>query len=281
MANPNDVKNALSTQDTTTGLKDLIERSVKEIGKVLPEHMRPERLTRIALTCIRTNPALAQCSPASFMGALFVAAQIGIEPVAGRAYILPFNNSRKKPDGTWHTVKEAQYILGYKGVAELFYRNERAVQLSWGVVKEGDEFEYQYGTKAFLNHRPSRTPGKTLGYYAIAKLQNGGEPFMYMTADECMEHGIKHSKTYDKKTGKFFDNSPWVSNTDAMCLKTVLVQLAKLLPLSVELQRAIAVDETSREFKAGIDDALDLPETTTWEEEPNQPANKKDSNGNA
>ena len=49
-----------------------------------------------------------------------------------------------------------------------------------------------------------------------------------------------------------------------MALKTVLVQLAKLLPLSVELQRAISADETSRDFRAGIENALDLPVTTDW-----------------
>jgi recombinational DNA repair protein RecT len=53
-----------------------------------------------------------------------------------------------------------------------------------------------------------------------------------------------------------------------MCLKTVLIQLAKLLPLSVELQRALGADETSREYRSGIEDALDLPDTTAWQEPP-------------
>lgn len=62
-----------------------------------------------------------------------------------------------------------------------------------------------------------------------------------------------------------------------MCLKTVLIQLGKLLPLSVEIQRAIAADETSREYRRGIDDALDLTPTTTWEAEEVETVSKEKS----
>jgi len=54
--------------------------------------------------------------------------------------------------------------------------------------------------------------------------------------------------------------------------------------LSIEMQQAIQVDETSRDFRKGIDSALDLPVTTDWQEaeveavatatEPEKPAPK-------
>jgi recombination protein RecT len=267
MASIEKTKTALAAMPEQQSLQELVTKSAKELGKALPEHMRPERLCRIALTNVRMNPELGKCTPASFLGALFTAAQIGIEPVAGRAYILPFNNNRKQPDGSWRSVKEAQFILGYKGVAELFYRHEKAVELSWSEVCENDEFEYQYGTDAFLKHKPApRLRGPVIAYYVVAKLQNGGKPFMVMSKEDCMEHGRKHSKTYDKKTMEFYAASPWSTSPDAMCLKTVLIQLAKLLPLSVEVQRAIEADESSRDYRDGIGDALDLPTTTNWKE---------------
>lgn len=267
MANIEGAKAALAAvPEQGQSLQELITKSAKELGKALPEHMRPERLVRIALTCIRLNPELGKCTPASLLGALFTAAQIGIEPVAGRAYLLPFNNSRKV--GTeWKTFKEAQFILGYKGVAELFYRHEKAVELSWSDVREADEFQYQYGTDAYLKHAPAmKDRGEVVAYYVVAKLQNGGKPFMVMGKEQCMEHGRKHSKTYDKKTMSFYSSSPWATNPDAMCLKTVLIQLAKLLPLSVEVQRAIEADESSRDYRDGIGDALDLPNMTNWKD---------------
>lgn len=268
MANINDTKAALATiPDSPPSLQELIEKSSKELGRALPEHMRPERLVRIALTCIRLNPELGKCTPASFLGSLFTAAQIGIEPVAGRAYILSFNNSRKI-NGQWQKIKEAQFVLGYKGLAELFYRHEKAVEIAWGEVCENDEFYYEYGTNATLKHKPILTGrGKTIAFWVQAKLANGGKPFMVMSLEDCMDHGRKHSKTYDKEKMVFYDSSPWSTNPTAMCLKTVLIQLGKLLPLSVEVQQAIQADESSRDYRDGVGDAFDLQNTTNWKEE--------------
>ncbi len=256
-----------SFKEPSKSLKQLIEESAKELGRALPDHLKPERLVRIALTLIRQTPDLAKCTSESFLGALFTAAQLGVEPIAGRAYLIPFNNSRKKPDGSWHTVKEAQFVLGYRGVVDLFYRHEKAINIEWDVVRLGDFFEYQKGTTSFLNHRRKELTGpETMGYWVMANLLNGGKPFHYMTVTECLEHGKKHSKTFNKKTGTFYPGSPWVDDQDSMCLKTVLVQLAKILPLSIEMQRALGADETARDIRPGVDDVLDLPDQVNWDD---------------
>jgi len=266
MSTTDAVKNALANTPKSVPLKDLIQQSVKELGRALPAHLSPDRLVRIALTNIRLNPALASCTPESFLGALFTLAQLGLEPVAGRAYLLPFKNSRKV-GGEWKSILEVQAIVGYKGLVDLFYRHDKAVMLTWGVVHEGDDFEYRKGTGQFLHHTPAnKERGEIMGYWVAAKLQNGGEPFEYMSKDDCMAHGAKHSKTYDKAKGCFYESSPWFKEPEAMCLKTVLIQLAKLLPLSMELQQAIANDETSRDFRRGVSDVLDIAPTTNWDE---------------
>ena len=248
----------MAEQPPQQTLQQLIEKSAKEFKKALPTHMRPERLVRIGLTCIRQNPELAQCTPASFVGALLVSAQLGLEPIAGRAYILPFFNSKTGR-------KDAQFLVGYKGLAELFYRHEKSVQLAWGVVRKNDEFDYEYGTQAKLRHKPAmKDRGEIFGFYVIAEVHGGAKPFMYMSQEDCLAHGKKHSKTYDAKNQQFYSSSPWAKDPEAMCLKTVLIQLAKLLPLSMELQKAISADETSREYREGIDDAMDIP-AQSWE----------------
>jgi recombination protein RecT len=99
----------------------------------------------------------------------------------------------------------------------------------------------------------------------MANLANGGKPFHYMTREECLEHGKKHSKTYNKKTNQWFDSSPWIKDEEAMCLKTVLTQGAKIWPISIELQRALDTDETSRSLVPGVQDALDIPSQTDWD----------------
>src|SRR3990167_3199959 len=177
----------------TTDIKTLIKQSVKELGKALPSHMNAERLGRIALTTLRLNPELYKCTPESFLGALFQSAQLGLEPnIEGQAYILPFNNKRKIGND-WTTVKEAQFQIGYKGYAELFYRHEKSLSLDMQVVKEKDDFDYVYGTDAFLKHRPiDGDRGEVKGYYAIAKLANGATLFRYMSKTDAMAHGRQY-----------------------------------------------------------------------------------------
>lgn len=268
MSTPEQAAQALQNSQQTRSLKDLIESSAKELARALPDHMKPERLVRIALTCIRQTPDLSRCTPESFLGALFTAAQIGVEPIAGRAYLIPFNNSKKKPDGTWHTIKEAQFVLGYRGVVDLFFRHEKAINLQWGIVKANDYFVFEGGTNSKLEHsypKDNLNRGNTVGFWTMANLVNGGKPFHYMAKQEVEDHAKKHSKTWDKKNERFYPGSPWADDFDAMALKTVLIQLCKILPLSIELQRAIQADETSRDLRPGIDDVLDLPDQTDWD----------------
>lgn len=258
----NDLVSKANAVKTTT-VQSLIESMAPELQKALPNAMSPERLTRIALTCIRMTPKLSQCTPESLIGALFTSAQLGIEPVAGHAYLLPFNNS-KKVGSSWVKVLECQFILGYRGVAALFYRHAKAVVLSWAVVHENDVFDYEKGTESFLKHKPAQEDeGKVLGYWVMAELTNGGKVFEYMTFNACMDHGRKHSKTFYE--GSFSKSSPWVTAPDSMCLKTVLLKLSKVLPISIELQQAIQTDETSRAYKDGVKDILEIPDQTNWD----------------
>lgn len=268
---------AISSSPEQKTMVELITASTSELAKALPKHLSPERLARIATTCIRQNPKLAQCTPASFLGSLFVCAQMGLEPVAGLAYLVPFSNS-KNINGQWVKVLECQLIIGYRGISELFYRHEKSGLIDWGVVHEKDEITFEYGTNANLKHKPAQGErGAVIGYYGIFKLISGLSKFLYMTKAECMEHGKKHSKTFDNDANAFNKKSPWVTNTDAMCLKTVLLQTSKTAPMSTELRRALDTDETSREFRYGVTDAFDLPVITKWEEAEAEPITKADT----
>lgn len=262
MATQNELKNQ-AMQTKTVTIPDLIKQSVGELGKALPSHMNAERLVRIALTTLRMNPDLYKCSPESFLAALFQSAQLGLEPnIEGQAYILPFNNKRKVGN-EWKTIKEAQFQIGYKGYAELFYRHEKAMGLDMQKVCMKDEFDYALGTEAYIRHRPApKTRGETIGFYAVATLANGAKLFKFMSKDEAMEHGKKFSKTFSKRDNAFSSFSPWATNPDAMCMKTVLMQLMKLLPKSIEIQRALAMDET---IKTKLDaDMFKVPDATDW-----------------
>ena len=267
MATTEKIKNELTQKNTqVVTVETMVRKAMNTLSEALPAHMNAERLVRIALTTLRTNPKLYECDPNSFLGALFQSAQLGLEPnVEGQAYIIPFNN-RRKIGNDWKTIKEAQFQIGYKGYVELFYRHKNAVSLSFNKVCEGDDFDFEYGTDAYLKHKPAWDSTDVVAYYAVAKLSNGGSIFKVMSQEECIQHGKQHSKCYDKKKEEFYANTPWATDPDAMCLKTVLIQLMKLLPKSFELQRAIASDETIKMVGPQTKNMFEVKDETNWEE---------------
>ncbi len=78
-----------------------------EVAKALPKHMRPERMMRVAMTCLTRVPKLAECTPASFMQCLLSLSQWGLEPDGRRAHLIPFENRQKG-------IVECTLIIDYK-----------------------------------------------------------------------------------------------------------------------------------------------------------------------
>jgi len=256
----------------------LIEQNKSKLEQLLPSNMSIQRLMRIIISVIKQNPKLASCTQASLLGAIFQSALLGLEPnVEGQAYIIPYSNTRTIK-GKRTKVTEAQFQIGYKGYIELFYRYSAALSIDMHTVYKNDVFEYSYGTEPVLKHCPILGDrGEAIAYYAVARLSNGGSVFKVMTKQECLAHAKEHSKTYItmewsdeqnryvKCEPHFTKDSPWVTDFNAMCKKTVLIQLAKVLPKSIELQRAIAMDNTTKTTIQS--DMYSLPDETDWSSE--------------
>ena len=214
-------KNSLAGKVTTTPVKkeqtifDIIQAGTKQFETALPKHMNTERFVRVAITTIRQNPKLATCKKESLLGALMTMAQLGLEPgVMGQAYLIPY--------GT-----ECNFQISYKGMIELLRRTGQLKDIYAYVVKDSDVFEIEYGLERNLKHKPVfKEESKATGYYAVAILKDGTKAFDYMTKEEIEIHMKKFSKTYEK--------GPWKTDFDAMAKKTVVKQLLKWLPVSVE-----------------------------------------------
>ncbi len=220
-------------QSKAKTLQALLEVSKKQIEAALPRHLTPDRLLRIAMTEARKNPTLLECTQASFIGAIIQTAQIGLEPGAhlGHAYLVPFKNKRA------NNQLEVQLIIGYRGMIDLAYRSPKVSHPIARAVYEGDEFEYEYGTNERLLHRPDKeATGKQLTHvYAIVFLIGGGKVFDVMEVKE-IEAARKRSKSAD--------SGPWETDYEAMAKKSVVRRLFKYMPVSIELQEAIGLDES-------------------------------------
>lgn len=268
MATIKKVKNQIQTSKTNLQkIEDLLKLSAENMGQALPSHMNKERLNRIILSLLKMTPKLQECTPVSITAAVFQMAQLGLEPIDGQAYIIPYENSKKGlTTGQWYRVKEAQFQIGYKGYVSLFYRHQSSLALFWGIVCENDKFDFDKG-RNILSHKINLKGerGEPYAYWVKARLQNGAEIFEVMSKLEIIDHAEKHSKAYNKKENKFYDNTPWLTDFNSMALKTVLIQLMKLLPKSVEIQRAIQMDETT---KSRVDeDMASVPDETNWDED--------------
>lgn len=228
-----------------------------EIAKMLPKHLNAERLMKVAQIAATTTPALAKCDVASLVGAIGQCAQMGLEPntVLGHAYLVPFNTKRKDAEGNERWVNSVQVIVGYKGLIDLARRSGQIVSIAAHEVCANDKFELVYGLDEKLNHTPAMEErGAIIGFYAVAKLKDGGHAFEFMSrfqveairdASQGWQQAIKFKKT---------DIHPWKVHFNEMGRKTVIRRLAKYLPLSIEFQTAAALDGMA---EGGKDQHLD------------------------
>lgn len=207
-----------------TDLAGLLRRQEAAIAAALPRHISPERFTRVALTALRTTKNLGKCTPASFLGSLMTAAQLGLEPNTplGHAYLIPYK-------------QECTFILGYKGMIDLARRN--GVSIVARTVYAGDHFEVDYGLDERIVHHPTLGPdrGESVAWYAVARW-DGGHMVQVATPADVEARRARSAAARSS-------SSPWSTDFDAMARKTVVRMMAPYLPLSVEMANAVAVDE--------------------------------------
>lgn len=218
-------------QELGNKVKDLIQSRMGDIAKSLPSVITPERFTRMAFTAIANNDKLLMSTQASIIGALFVAAQLGMEPNTplGQAYIVPYKNNDTGQ-------MEATFQLGYKGLIDLAHRSGELKSVQAHMVYANDEFEYQLGLEPALKHIPSMGDrGEKRCVYAVYHLKSGGYGFEVMSIKDINDHRNKFSKA---------KNSPaWQNSWEEMAKKTVIKKALKYAPMKSDFIKAVAMDE--------------------------------------
>jgi recombination protein RecT len=210
--------------------------------------MDADRILRIAMTALRQTPKLGACTPASFIGALFQSAQLGLEPSNGLGYawLIPYG-------------RDVTFVLGYRGLLELARRSGEISELYAYPVYAADHFNFTLGLHRNIDHQPAvdaePTDKDLVAVYAVAKFKDGGEDFEVMTRGQV---------DAIRKRSKAGGSGPWVTDYAEMARKTVLKRLCKRLPLAVESQNAIAQDETIKTTLAAdmtqVPDASETPD---------------------
>lgn len=228
------IRNTLTNQ-----LTQIVDRLPSDIPKA-KRQMVAERFIKVLMSAANRNGEIAECTPASIMAALFVAAELGLEPggLLGEAYLVPFNNKVKLGNTeTW--IKQAQLIPGYRGLLKLARQSAEVSTASAQVVYSADEYRVELGLRPKIHHVPELVlqRGDPLFAYAGLTFRDGGEQMDVMTKEEILK--IKARSQTGKK-----DKGPWVTDPAEMWRKTVVKRMLKYAPLSSErLQRAQELDD--------------------------------------
>lgn len=239
-----------------TTVQSLLERFKGQIAVALPKHMTPERMIRVALTAVSQTPKLMECNPYTICGAIVQASILGLEPnsTLGEAFLVPYWNKKANSGRGGY---DCQLQVGYKGHVKLARNSGEIAMVDAQPVYENDDFECEKGDTPYLKHRwaKSGSRGKVVGYWAGFKTKDGVFNFEYWTLEQVEEHRDKYTKSRDRNDKIY---GPWVDNPDWMCRKTVLIQVLKLAPKSVQVATAIALDEQAG---AGVSQrfSLDVP----------------------
>lgn len=232
---------------------DLFRSKESELMKLIPQQLDSKRLLKIAQIAIMSTPKLMECDVASLLTAVGQCAQLGLEPNTpmGLSYLVPFSTKR---NGQF--VNSVQVVIGYKGLINLARRSGQIVSIAAHEVCEKDKFELVYGLDEKLNHTPAMGErGEVIGFYAVAKLKDGGHCFEFMSRHQIEavrenSQGFQQAKKYDKS-----DKHLWTVHFIEMGRKTVIRRLAKYLPMTAEFTTALGLQATA---EAGVDQNIEV-----------------------
>jgi len=210
---------------TTETLSDLLSQRKGSIASLVPKHLTPERLMRVAVNCVAKTPALQACTPTSLLQSVLVAAELGLEPggALGHLYLVPMGNV-------------CTPIVGYRGLIELARRSGEISSIRAVVVREKDNFAMREGIDQTIDHEPflDGDAGALRLVYCVIKLKDGGLHVEIMTRAQI---------DAIRARSRAGNGGPWKTDYDEMAKKTVARRALKWQPISSErYQRAMETD---------------------------------------
>lgn len=220
-------------------IRRAIDTQTPAFKAILPQG-DAERFSRLVLTAVKATPKLMEAfgttqGQTTVLLAAMQCAALGLEPNTPTqdAWLLPRKNKG---------VMECQLSIGYRGLLKLARRSGIVKSVRADVVREADEFHYEYGLDAdVLRHVPYKgdgDPGKLLYAYAVVRFTNGGSQFIVLNRRE-----VEKRRAMSTAWQMSPDSSPWVKWEPEMWCKTAIRALVPYLELDTEANTAIERDE--------------------------------------
>lgn len=273
-------KPKFSVAITTPAYKKLINNTLKD-----PQ--RANNFIANVSTVVANNPQLQECEASTILSAAFLADSLNLSmsPQLGYCYLVPYETALKDKygktmwvldetgnhildnNGKWkkHTVKKAQFQMGYKGYIQLAQRTGKYEKIVALPIKEGElisrnEIEEEFNV-CLIEDEFEREQAQTIGYYAMIKTTDNFRKAIYWPIRKMMAHADRYSPAFSAEMYEKIQNgevpekdmwrysSFWYKNFDEMAIKTMLRHIiSKWGPVSIEMEKAIPADREESEF---------------------------------
>lgn len=200
-----------------------LEKMAPQFKAALPAHIPVERFVRTTLTAVQTNPALLSADRRTLFASATRAAQMGLLPDGREGAIVTFGQN-------------CQFMPMMAGILKLVRNSGELASIDAQIVYKKDGFTYRPGIDLVPQHTPDwfGDRGEIVGVYAVAKMKDGSA---YV---EILSHKqVEQVRSVSRAKG----SGPWVTWWDEMARKTAIRRLAKRLPLSTDLDGALAADD--------------------------------------
>lgn len=210
-------------------LRGALNKMEGQFKAALPPHVSVEKFVRTVITAIQGNPDLITADRASLFAACLECATDGLLPDGREAAIVTFRNNKKG-------CIEAGYMPMVVGLLKMMRNSGEIATIFPNTVCENDEFEYWIDeTGEHIKHTPNFDDRGALTHaYTIARMKDGS------VTTEVMSHQEIEKV---RACAKAKDSGPWKDWYGEMAKKTVLRRVAKRLPSSTEIEKAIERDD--------------------------------------
>lgn len=204
---------------------------------------------------------LRGCEPESIIAAAAISASINLSilPSLGHSCLVPY----KDKDGQLI----AQWQIMWKGLIQLAHRSGQYKKINLSRVYDGELVAYDKFKGIIQLDEKRKKSDRVQGYYFYFELITGGQFEFYWSAKECIEHGLRYSKSFQAGNGKWTEDpefekagsvKKWLaqgegkhfltegSGADAMSGKTIVKnEMSTWGPLETRIKEIVSLDQAA------------------------------------
>jgi recombination protein RecT len=232
---------SVSLKQRVASTRELLDQLAPEFAKALPSHISPQLFIRVTLTVVQQKPALLDCTPESFLGALMSCASLGLMPGTKEAALVPFGRT-------------CTLIPQWQGLVRMMFNSGQVDSVIAEFIHEHDEWAYVPSRRPpddFYHAPAKKDRGEVTHAYAFAWLANGSRSRVAMLdQDEAVYIRNRFSRAYALAESNGRKDSPWHTDFPMMWRKSAVRRIADWVPTSAEMRYYLAAEQHDGEVSS-------------------------------